>query len=217
VIEVLRTWLDVGQATLALQRMRLPTHITVQKNWDQFLLARLLAKMPRQAPVLDLGCGSCSTLKLLAGLGFRELSGVDLRLPPGAARLPFRLREGDLTHAPFPDGAFALTLSISTIEHGVDLAAFFGEARRLLVPGGLLFVTTDYWEEKIPVDDSVRPFGLPWRIFSRAEIEAAIATARGASLELLRPDATIPPCVHRTVTWQGRDYTFLAMVFRRCA
>src|SRR5262249_42233588 len=78
-------------------------------------------------------------------------------------RSPYALYRGDLTRTTLPEGSQDIVLSISTIEHGVEVGQFLAEARRLLRPGGLLFVTTDYWEERLPTNGSVREFGLPWK------------------------------------------------------
>ncbi|NJN57010.1 MAG: class I SAM-dependent methyltransferase [Leptolyngbyaceae cyanobacterium SL_5_9] len=213
-IEVLQSWLDIGKATLSLQRQGLPTHITVQKNWDQFLLAQELLHTPNSSAILDLGCGDCCTLKFLAALGFSDLSGIDLHLPQASSTLPYKLAQGDLMNTSFTEQSFDGAVSISVIEHGVDLKAFFHEAHRILKPGGMLFVTTDYWKDKVEIASSIRPFGLSWQIFSKAEIEEAIAIAQTCGFEL-KQNTAIPPCKDKTVTWYDKDYTFIALTFRK--
>ena len=225
-IQVLQNWHEIGAATLALQRAGLPLHDTVQKNWDQYLLWQLAAPLDRQAHLVDLGCGAGHALKLLHTLGFAHLSGVDfqisytlrLRQLRGAwqqrGRKPYALCRGDLTRTPLADASQDVVLSISTIEHGVDVGQFLSEASRLLKPGGLLFVTTDYWEEKLRPDGAVREFGLPWRVFSRPEIEALIEQAQRTRL-VLDKEGSVPACEEQTVWWHGQNYTFLALVFRK--
>jgi SAM-dependent methyltransferase len=214
-IQVLQNWLEIGNATLSLQRQELPTHITVQKNWDQFLLAQQLLHTAKQSAILDLGCGDCCTLKFLAALGFTNLSGIDLHLPPSFSTLPYKLYQGDLMNTSFPEESFDWAVSISVIEHGVDLKAFFQEACRILKPHGMLFVTTDYWEDKLEVDSSIQPFGLSWQIFSKTQIEEAIAIAQTYGFELEQD--TIPACIDKTVTWYNKDYTFIALTFKKAA
>lgn len=213
-IQVLQSWLDIGEATLSLQHRGLPTHITVQKNWDQFLLDQQLLNAPKQSAILDLGCGDCCTLKFLASLGFTNLSGIDLHLPPQASTLPYRLYQGDLMNTWFAEQSFDWAISISVIEHGVDLKTFFQEAYRILKPDGVLFVTTDYWEEKVDVDSSIQPFGLSWNVFSKVQIQDAIAIAQTCGFAL-KQDAVIPACADKTVTWYDKDYTFIALAFQK--
>lgn len=211
-IQVLQNWLEIGEATLSLQHRRLPTHLTVQKNWDQFLLEQQLLDTSEQAAILDLGCGDCCTLKFLAAAGFTNLSGIDLQLPPQSATLPYQLYQGNLMQTSFPENSFDRAVSISVIEHGVDLKAFFQEAYRILKPNGQLFVTTDYWEDKVEVDASIQPFGLTWQIYSKAQIQATIGLAEANGFEL-KANREIPSCADKTVTWYEKDYTFIALNF----
>jgi hypothetical protein len=57
-------------------------------------------------------------------------------------RPPFRLRRGDLTGTLLPSASCDMAISISTIEHGVDVERFLAEAAWILGAGGLLLVTT---------------------------------------------------------------------------
>jgi SAM-dependent methyltransferase len=224
VIRVLQDWNELGEATLSLQRRGLPTHETPQKNWDLHALHRLTEQRPR-AVVVDLGCGTGEALKLLGAAGTcASLHGVDLRIPwrlrlsqwkrrAAAGNPPFALHRGDVMQLTFPDQSIDIAYAISVIEHGIDLRRFFAEVHRLLKPGGVLFLTTDYWPEPIDTRSTVA-FDLPWRIFSRADIESMIADAARHGLEL-SSRMQIPECAAPTVHWQQRDYTFIQLTFTR--
>jgi SAM-dependent methyltransferase len=213
VIQVLPDWQAVEAATQQLENQRLPTHITIQKNWDQWLLQTALADQSKDSWLLDLGCGDCCTLDFLAALGFTKLHGIDLKIKPAQTNLPYQLFEGDLTQTSFPDEFYDAAISISVIEHGVDLTKFFQEAYRLLKPKGLLFVTTDYWEEKIAVEDTIQPFSLAWQIFSKAEIQTLIQIAVKQGFHL--QNSNIPACIDKPVSWHHKNYTFVALTFRK--
>lgn len=225
-IRVLSSWKEIGDSILGLQREGLPTHPTAQKNWDHFLLRELLADKSRKAVIVDLGCGEGHTLSLLHALGFSDIRGVDLQIDwrvrarqlqtmrrEKTLRLPYRLHQRDITRTSFPPESHDVAVSISTIEHGVDLRSFLEEARRILKPGGLLFLTTDYWENKIPTNGA-HVYGLPWQVFCRDQVEELIASARELGLKPAIETA-IPPCSDRPVTWQNSSYTFVAMAFRK--
>ncbi len=213
-IQVLQNWQEIETATQALQQANLPTHITIQKNWDQWLLAQLLPQVDRQSKILDLGCGDCCTLEFLAALGFKHLDGIDLTIKPEVNSSDYQLYSGDLTATPFPDASYDVAVSISVIEHGVDLDAFFRETDRLLKPNGLLFVTTDYWQNEVAINHSIQPFGLSWTIFSQAEIEQTIALAKNHGF-LLHQNHQIPACTETTVSWYEKHYTFIALAFKK--
>ncbi|MBE9011788.1 class I SAM-dependent methyltransferase [Pseudanabaenaceae cyanobacterium LEGE 13415] len=198
-----------------MQQSNLPTHITTQKNWDQWLLAQLLQNysVDRHSKILDLGCGDYCTLEFLAALGYTNLHGIDLTIK-AVESSAYQLYERDITATSFSDSSIDVAVSISVIEHGVNLNDFFQEAYRILKPGGLLFVTTDYWQNKISIEDSIQPFGLSWTVFSSSEIETAIELAQANGF-LLPENSEIPACTDTTVTWYKKDYTFLALTFQK--
>jgi ubiquinone/menaquinone biosynthesis C-methylase UbiE len=92
--------------------------------------------------VLDLGCGTGRHALWLAGAG-ASVTAVDFsagmmekaRAKPGAERVRFLVHD---LHEPLPfaAGAFDQVVSGLVLEHLKDLDAFFGEARRVLKPGG---------------------------------------------------------------------------------
>lgn len=224
---ILQTWDEVGEALLTVQRRGLPAHESAQKNWDHLLLLRLFEDLPKNARILDLGCGNGFTLKLLAGAGFQNLVGIDSiltwRLRAGrlrwrwrnrTTRSPFQLFRGDFTHTRFADASFDVAFSVSVIEHGVRLAPFLEECFRVLKPGGRLFLTADYWDPKIQTHSSTLAFGRPWHIFSREEIERLFFVAEKIGFE--RPDKSpIPACTQPMIHWQDKDYTAIALLLRK--
>jgi len=227
VIKVLQGWQEIGDSILTLQSEGLPTHATAQKNWDHYLLYDALASTGKQAAIADLGCGEGHTLVLLHALGFKNLFGVDFQINwklkarrflsmwrEKTLKPPFNLRAGDIIKTPYRSDFFDVAISISTIEHGVDAESFLAEAHRILKPGGLLFITTDYWEEKIATDDSRLAFGLPWQVFCREQIEMIVKTADKIGLSAC-DKTTIPACSERPVFWQSSNYTFIAMLFKK--
>jgi SAM-dependent methyltransferase len=94
--------------------------------------------------VVDLGCGSGRSLVWNRGAGGYEL-GIDVT-PHFAleARAEVDLVVADLRRLPLPDGAFTKAFSLDVAEHlsRESLTAVLQEARRILVPGGALFLYT---------------------------------------------------------------------------
>ncbi len=130
------------------------------------------AALPRDGLVLDAGCGLGKWLAHLSGLGVR-VQGLD-RSVEGLASLHRALPEaplvaGTVERLPYRDGAFEAVLSSGVVEHFKEgpLAALL-EARRVLRPGGFLFLAVPYnsWSRKLlfhPLLDAIyaaiRPFG----------------------------------------------------------
>lgn len=226
-IRILQNWTEVGESWLALCRAGLPLHETPQKNWDHALLRGLTEGMPRSVRVLDLGCGGGFTLGFLDALGFRELWGIDLnietrlRLKTWARRVrrrqwraPWKVLRRDITRTGLPDRSADLAVSVSVIEHGVPRQAFLAECARVVRPGGLVFVTTDYWESFPAELPRGTAFGFAWDPFSRRDLEGLLEQASAAGLDLVEP-GPIPSCGAATVHWQNADYTFAAVAWRR--
>lgn len=101
-----------------------------------------LAALPAGASVLDMGAGAGETLSILRQLGF-DARGIDLA-PRGEL-----VAQGDLLHAPFPDGSFDAVLSQCAFYVSGDQPGALAEARRLLRPGGTLLLSDVFFEDPI--------------------------------------------------------------------
>ena len=185
------------------------------KSWDVLQTVEYIAReVPRTARILDLGANTSEILPILHRLGFQDLTGLDLA--PEVTRMPYaraiRYLQGDFNRTPFDAGQFDVLTSISAIEHGYDGEAAFGEAARLLRPGGHLILSFDYWPEKIDTSQ-VRMYGMSWTIFSREEAHDLIQTARRHGL-VLDGEADLE-ARDAVVQWGPWKYTFAWMVFRK--
>jgi SAM-dependent methyltransferase len=100
--------------------------------------------LPRDAQILDVGTGTGANLRLLRGLGFAQITGVDQS--PEAIRFCAEkglgvVRLGDIHALQLPDQRFDLVLATDVIEHVDDDLAALRELRRVLKPGGYLLLT----------------------------------------------------------------------------
>lgn len=227
-IKVLQNWEEIGRSTHELDRKSLPRHGSVEKCWDLFQLYQISQELPRSARAIDLGCSGLHTLKFLYGMGFRDLTGVDLHFTvqdrllhwakmwrQRSLRRPYRLCQGDMTRTGFPGQSFDLASCVSVIEHGVDCRQFMAEAGRLLKKGGKLLLTADYWQEPIDVSDVRGEFGLDWNILSRKDIEAILVCARESGFALL-DNQDIPACQDRCLIWNKKEYTAICLGWVKC-
>lgn len=111
------------------------------------MMASMLG-LRRGQRVLDLGCGAGKMALFASGRGV-EAAGVDAApffLPAAAAAVD--LVRGDLRRLPFRKGSFDAAWSIDVLEHLDEqgVAELLVEARRVLAPGGALFVYTHAME-----------------------------------------------------------------------
>lgn len=102
---------------------------------------------PRDAVILDAGCGSCAKSVLLAKRGFKvvgmDFSAEALALAPETLRRygveqRITLRQGDLTNIPFKDGEFSYAICWGVLMHVPDVERAMSELARVLKPGGVL-------------------------------------------------------------------------------
>jgi SAM-dependent methyltransferase len=133
-------------------RFRSEYHYAVFEYWRS---AKVLGYLDRAGVrhfnrVLDDGCGgggmcvsfaeeASSVIGIDLTDRFRD-AGDRLALEKGVSNIRFSSADG--TSLPFADGSFDLVLSHAVIEHVVDPAAYMREARRVLAPGGFMFLQT---------------------------------------------------------------------------
>lgn len=107
--------------------------------------------------ILDVGCGGGRTIQKLAAVATEGLvCGVDYASGSVAvsrsknARLiksgRVEIREGSVSHLPFPDGSFDLATAVETQYYWPDLVADMKEVRRVLKSGGRLVVIAETYK-----------------------------------------------------------------------
>lgn len=133
-------------------RFRSEYHYAVFEYWRSAKLLRFLERngLTKLGHVLDDGCGGGGMCVSIAeetpsvvGIDLSDRfahAGTKLAREKGITNLSFAQADG--TALPFPDAHFDTVLSHAVIEHVADPAAYLREARRVLKPGGHLFLQT---------------------------------------------------------------------------
>jgi SAM-dependent methyltransferase len=141
---------------------------------------------PAGRDVVDVGCGAGGLAHRLAGLGARvvgvDVSTVALERALAQAGAGERYLEGRAEALPLPDASADLVVFHNSLHHVPGLDRALAEARRVVRPGGAVYVQEPlaegaYFELVRRIDDETRV---------RALAQAAIARAAGAGLELER-------------------------------
>lgn len=217
------TW---ERAVAEAKRLRLPLHRDLPKNWDALGAVAAVLDLAddgtRSARVMDAGSARYSPVLpwlRLFGLGNApgSLLGINLEFGKVVTRDGVVFRYGDVTDTGLPDGHLDAITCMSVIEHGVPLEGFVAESARLLRPGGILTVSTDY-DQDPPDTTGKEIYGSEVHIFSPQEIRDLVALADGHGLELVGDvdDATLAH-TERPVHWTrvDLDYTFILLTFRK--
>jgi SAM-dependent methyltransferase len=218
--EVLRSRDELVAAADEARRRRLPPASDFRKHWDNLLAVDALAGTT--GPVADLGCRSGQLLTWLHHLGRRELYGCDIRRPWPPVKKALQqgqfmtaaagtrmylanrrnMRRARAEDTGFPTGAFGAVASMSVIEHHVDTSRFFAEAARLLRPGGVLVISTDFWPS-----GGANKTGV---VFSTEDVERVLGEAESAGFAGPARPLYLDPR-ERVI----KDYTFLFLAFEK--
>lgn len=147
------------------------------KTFTHPLALDWLADLDRSARVLDYGCGYGRLMEELADQGFTDVAGVDTSsalIERGRSAHP-ALRFEVLSSPPSvaaSDGSFDLALLFAVLTCVPDeetQAAIVAELRRLLAPGGLLYVSdlliADDNASAPPYAEHARATGDPYGVF----------------------------------------------------
>lgn len=119
-----------------------------ERTFPLRIAAALRALGPHPKRVLDFGCGTGASSRRLVSAG-HTVTGVDAsesgirvaRREVPDVRFHHLDSEAEL---PFEAGSFDACLCTEVIEHLLDVTGFLAEVHRVLVPGGLLVLTTPY-------------------------------------------------------------------------
>lgn len=105
------------------------------------------ADLPRDARVLDVGCGDGFHLKLLKEYGAKTwtLEGVDVdrRAAQMAEKSGLKVHLGTVEKLDLPENSYDLAIMIQTVEHTEKPFEILAAVRRVLKPNGKLVIVTD--------------------------------------------------------------------------
>ena len=115
-------------------------------------------RIPENAKVLDLGCGSGGNgIALRSFAPAAELEGVDILRDPNLPDFySFAALDLDNGLIPFPDSYFDVIVFTHVIEHLRAPLALGPEVRRVMKPGGAIYVETPNWTTVLVPSFSIR-------------------------------------------------------------
>jgi SAM-dependent methyltransferase len=134
-----KTWRDhlEGFSSRRERRQRKPNPRQLRR-WAEQLQAFVDFMDIPPGNVLDVGCGPGILRGGIEATPGASYIGVDPLPTADAASFPFVRALAE--HLPFRDGSLSCIVVHSALDHFCDLRAFFEEARRLLAPGGRMFL-----------------------------------------------------------------------------
>lgn len=211
---VLKEASEYERAIHLLEESGLPLHDDPPKNWDHLqALDTILSTSDPDATVVDAGGERYSPLvEWLYLYDYRDLHVANIAFDRPFSRGPISYRPMDITDTDFESDTIDYVACLSVLEHDVPVGAFLSEAKRVLVDGGYLLLSTDYWPSGIESED-VSAYGLDWKPFDRQAIQRLIGTARDVGFTVRSDGAVDLDADRRVVTWKGEEFTFLYLEF----
>jgi ubiquinone/menaquinone biosynthesis C-methylase UbiE len=122
-----------------------PEHAHARTFWEHVARYRFASQFVPGKRVLDVACGEGYGAAGMAKAGASRVVGVDISpeaVDRARSKYGIDAVHGDALALPLPDRSFDVVVSFETIEHVADPAAFLGECARVLVPEGILVVST---------------------------------------------------------------------------
>ena len=183
------------------------------KNWD---LAHVLANLS-DGNFLDMGSSDSYILQNVIIKGIKgEKYGIDLQHPDQLIE-GVKYIQGNLIDTKLPDNFFANVTCLSVIEHQINFDYFAKEVSRILMKGGKLYLTFDYWEPK--VSPSLKIFELAWNPLGKEDVKQLLNFCKKYNLNLVQDIdwETQNPVINQT--YHSPDpsisYTFGILVFKK--
>ena len=134
-----------GDNTTHYTERMVPEEAHARIFWEHVARYRFAKEFVRGKRVLDIACGEGYGAAGLARAGARSVVGIDVSADVcDHARRKYGLdaRAGDAQAIPLPDRSIDVIVSFETIEHVDQPGVFLGECARVLVPDGMLIVST---------------------------------------------------------------------------
>ncbi len=177
------------------------------------LYVKTITAFLRSGTLLDIGCGKGSLPQMLAkrgirGIGFDYNVGV---LPKGSFDSLYYVG-GNAESLPFGDQAFGAVSLNHVLEHFPDPPRLLSNLRRILKPGGLLFICVPNHAGLIPRLTPNWPGYIPWTHrwhFSPHTLLPLLAGAGFRLLRLRRRSPQTPPIESGTKRAAYRTLSFL--------
>ena len=222
----------LGQYHLRYCSSQLATRFTFQhhdpfKDWDLWRLFTFFEEIDfdllEKPNIYDMGCG-----KKFAGIKFCEdvLKSQPCYFASDILKVNFKALEnkvdfyqGLIEDVKIAPNSIDLAISLSVIEHGVNLEKFAKVLFQSLRPGGHFFITTDFWKSQMNVGH-LFPYGgeMPAMfVFSPDTLQSLKNTLVNEGLTVFEDNVSSSAIEDACVYWQRMDqrYTFGAIVGKK--
>ncbi len=154
--------------------------------------------VPREAMVLDVGCGSGWAARLMAEqAGAGHVIGIDVsdemvrvarEQSSSVANVEFQVASAE--KLPFPDNTFTHAFSMESLYYYADIGKAVSEIGRVLKPGGLFVTVVDLYKENPPTHQWIETLKVPVQLLGIEDYRSLLAQA---GFENIRDERLLDP------------------------
>lgn len=154
--------------------------------------------VPREAMVLDVGCGSGWAARLMAEQAIAgRVIGIDVsdemvrvarEQSSSVANIEFQVASAE--KLPFPDNTFTHAFSMESLYYYADIGKAVSEIGRVLKPGGLLVTVVDLYKENPPTHQWIETLKVPVQLLGVEDYRSLLAEA---GFENIRDERLLDP------------------------
>jgi cyclopropane fatty-acyl-phospholipid synthase-like methyltransferase len=152
--------------------------------------------------ILDAGCGVAGPAMMIAGhypgvvidgvtISRRQAAIAASRIREAGLSSRVRVHLADFQAIPFPNGGFEQVLFLESTGYATDLDVLFGEAHRVLAPGGRLYVKDVFCRPgplRTQEAKDLETFDRLWGCVRSKTMEESCSALTRAGFEVLRSD-----------------------------
>ena len=154
--------------------------------------------VPREAMVLDVGCGSGWAARLIAEQANKgQVIGIDVsdemvrvarEQSSSVANVEFQVASAE--KLPFPDNTFTHAFSMESLYYYADIGKAGSEIGRVLQPGGLFVTVVDLYKENPPTHQWIETLKVPVQLLGIEDYRSLLAQA---GFENIRDERVLDP------------------------
>lgn len=121
-----------------------PEYAKQVESSQRTIISEMFRDVDKESAILDVGCGTGVSMRILRDLGFTHVNGIDVAEQPALIADGFSVNKCDMHNIHLDDNSCNIVYASHSLEHAYDPLKVLAEFKRVLKPNGQLFVVLPY-------------------------------------------------------------------------